>query len=110
FRDYFAARQQATTTDAKNVIRCGSRRPTIPPYEWGNPVEAPQCEGGKKSFPCRNPVFINERKKPTHQIRHPFKIRRNMTADVNRLFSKAATKLSNVSDCYVIESPQGILV
>ena len=33
-----------------------------------------------------------------------------MTADVNWFFSKAATKLSYVSDCYVIESPQGIFV
>jgi hypothetical protein len=105
FRYNFSHRQQSSKSGAKQIVTGGARGTAVSFNERMDPVQSPEPIGRNFGGGPIEPVLMDGRYEPIHQLRHFLEVRRKMIAHIYRLFAEAAAELRNIRHGNVVQSP-----
>ena len=111
FRHDFLAGQQSALLQAEQVVAGRPRGSPITFYEWMNPVESPQRVRRNHRRMIQNlPILVDYRKESIHLIGDVLEVGWEVIPDVDRLLAVTSSKLRNISDGRVVQSPKSVFV
>src|ERR1017187_10004749 len=111
FRHDLLPGQQSALLQTEQVVAGSPSGSPITFYEWMNPVESPQRVGRNHRRSIQNlPILMDYRKESIHLIGDILEVGREVVPHVDWLLAVTSSKLRNISDGRVIQSPKCVFV